>query len=255
MERAEENPDANIMRIAGKKTCEEWKNFIQKEKNEAFWQEAYNDYFLERLKTRYLDPITAIENLSTSIKVDSTEAGSTDAEKEERKGEGNGEGFSIMAILCTLIEFLEATRQGKKFTLLRNENFRYARQGNFHLINPPFDPNNEYFIGSEYFVNFLQKREPFDKFFADDDKLTEDFYTFIRCGLLHEAQTNDGWKIKIVGSRSSNEDLINAEKKIVYRDNFRKAFDTYLGNYEKELKTDEALQNALIKKFNSLCEE
>lgn len=247
MERAEENTDANITRIAGRKTCEEWKTFIQKEKNEAFWQEAYNDYFLERLKTRYLDPITAIENIS-SIKVDFTEE-----EKEERKGEGNGEGFSIMAILCTLVEFLEATRQGKKYTFLKGANFQRAKDGNFNLINPPFDPNNEYFIGSEYFVDFLQKREPFDKFFADDD-LAKDFYSYIRCGLLHEAQTNSGWKIKIVGSRSANKDLINSEKKIVYRDNFRKAFDKYLENYEKELKTDEALQNALIKKFNSLCE-
>lgn len=247
MGRVEENPGANVTRIAGKKTCEEWKKFIQEEKDEAFWQTAYKDYFYERLKTRYLDPITAIENLSNPTKTKPSK------ETEERKGEGSGEGFSIMAILCTLVEFLEATRQGKKFTQLRGKNFGRAEKGRFDLINPPFNPNNQYYKSSEYFINFLQKQTPFDKFFAGG-KSAQNFYEFVRCGLLHEAQTTGGWKIKITGTKNSTEDLIDEKKKIVYRDNFREAFNTYLENYQEELKTDANLQNALIKKFNSLCE-
>jgi len=129
-----------MTRIAGRKKCTDWEKFIQKEKNEAFWQTAYDDYFLERLKTRYLTPITAIENISNSI----AETKETEEEKGERNGEGNGEGFSIMAILCTLVEFLEATRQGKKFTSLEKGNYRLAEEGKFPSIVPSFNPDNEY---------------------------------------------------------------------------------------------------------------
>lgn len=250
MKTAEENPDANSTRIAGRKTCEQWREFIDKEKDEVFWQTAYNDYFYKRLETRYLNPIKAIENSFFST----TEESKTEESKKEGNGEGNGEGFSIMAILCTLVEFLEATRQGKEYRQLIRENYTYAQQGRLDLINPPFDPNNQYYKSKEYFINFLRNQKPFDVFFPND-KSAENFYEFIRCGLLHEAQTKEGWKIKIAGKKSSNKALIDAEKRIVYRDNFREAFDTYLKIYEEELKTDVNLQNALIKKFNSLCKE
>lgn len=216
-----------MSKIAGKKTCVNWSKFqdqLVPGENKTLWQTAYNDYFFERLKTRYLNPVLAIEK-------------SPDFNEE-------GEGFSIVAILCTLVEFLEATRQGKEF--------RYINRSSRKPVTPPFNPDNEYSGSQEYFINFLQNQKPFKDCFTSKI-LAEEFYTAIRCGLLHEAGTKKGWKIKVAKSRSNK--LIDAEKKFVYRDNFREAFDTYFKIYEKELTSDIKLQKAFIKKFNSLCRD
>ena len=114
-----------MTKIAGKKTCANWNKF-QKQlvpgENKTIWEKAYRDYFLERLKTRYLNPILAIE--------------------ESPNFNEEGEGFSIMAMLCTLVEFLEATRQGKEF--------RYIDKSK--PADPPFDPDNEYSGSQKYFT-------------------------------------------------------------------------------------------------------
>jgi hypothetical protein len=149
-----------------------------------------------------------------------------------------------MAILCSLVEFLEATRQGKEF--------RYIDRRKRKPVVPAFDPDNEYSGSQKYFINFLQNQKPFDDYFTSEE-LANEFYTAIRCGLLHEAGTKKGWKIKV--AKSKTDKLIDAEQKFVYRDNFKRAFDKYFEIYEEELTSDVKLQKAFIKKFNSLCND
>lgn len=209
------------MKIAGKKTNEQWNEF-QKQlvpgENENLWREAYEDYFFERLKLRYFDPIKQIAANPVL----------------------NGEGFSIMAILCTLVEFLESTRQGK--------DYKYWRPG-----KPALD-EYEYYESKKYFTNFLRDQSPFDEYFNDND-LRADFYEGVRCGLLHEARTKNGWKIRVAGTRKSSDQIIDAEQKLVYWDNFKLAFDRYLDVYKGELISDAELQKAFHRKLNSLCNE
>jgi hypothetical protein len=135
--------------IAGIKTVGDWKDLKQKllgSKDSKLWEKAFKDFFYARLRCRYLRPID-------SIKI-----------KEKYLGEG----FSIMTILCSLIEYLEATYQGKSY--------RYLRRG--ESLGP-----HEYNMSKEIFVSFLTQRTPFNSYF--DPHLAEEFYKNVRCGLLH----------------------------------------------------------------------
>src|SRR5712692_10620294 len=63
------------------------------------WRDALAKYFRPRLDLRYLNPIKLLQEHGTF----------------------QGEGFSILAIQCTLIEFLEATIQGISYRFLRRD--------------------------------------------------------------------------------------------------------------------------------------
>lgn len=212
------------VRVAGLRTVADWntcKATLTVGGPPAPWAKAFRDFFYERIKTRYFEPIKAINAI----------------------GAQKGEGFSIVAIQCSLVEFLQATRKGLKYV----------------LKNP--DPNNvEYSRSKEMFVEFLTSVDPFDGIFTCNGKYhkfgcrckAEDFYEGVRCGLLHEARTKKGWKIHVsVGVEA----CIDFDDKIVYRDQLQKAFRRYVVVYGLELKTDTELQKAFIRKFDDLCAE
>ena len=202
--------------IAGWKKSSDWrclKDELVNYPNTALWQQAFDDYFLQRLNLRYLNPIKILQENGTLV----------------------GEGFSIMAILCTLVEFLESTFRGLRYKFVRDRKEL-----------EPF----EYNVSSEIFIEFLSKRIPFSDYF--DGGLAFEFYKNVRCGLLHEAQTKGGWK---VWAKSYNGAIIERESKTVYRDNFRDALDTCIADYGKKLLVERALQGAFIRKFDFICEE
>jgi len=201
--------------IAGWKTVEDWKKFrniLLKSENKSDWEIAYNDYFYERLKSRYLNPITILQDNSTY----------------------QGEGFSIVTIQCSIIEFLETTIQGLKYKFLKK--------------GEKLD-KYEYSSSKDIFISFLCKREPFSSEF--NEAISNEFYTNIRCGLLHEARTKNGWKIH---AKSISKNIIDFKKKIIYRDNMQEAFDKFLAIYKKNLVERKEYQQAFIRKFDSLCE-
>ncbi|MBD0350568.1 MAG: hypothetical protein ICV65_05370, partial [Flavisolibacter sp.] len=88
-------------------------------------------------------------------------------------GTYRGEGFSIMAIICSLVEFPESTYQGI--------NYRYRTKDDSPL------GQYEYGGSSDNFISFLTQRSPFDKYFGKTK--AKGFYKNVRCGLLHEART------------------------------------------------------------------
>lgn len=202
--------------IAGWKKPSDWYDFrdrLLKEPNQELWQQAFDEYFMERLNLRYFNPIEILQ----------------------RNGTFAGEGFSIMAILCTLIEFLESTVRGLRYRFVRNK----KDLAQF-----------EYNMSSEIFTDFLSKRIPFSKHFDVD--LAFEFYKNVRCGLLHEAHTKGGWTI---WAKSPDGIVVNRDNKIVYRDNFREAFNLYIDDYGERLLTNKELKESFIRKFDFICEE
>jgi hypothetical protein len=204
------------VKIAGNRTVRDWqqaKQTLVPGADPKSWGTAFHSYFEARLSTRYLKPI---ERLQTSRTL-------------------NGEGFSILAIHCSMIEFLESTLQGRSYRQCpkRNE----SPLGQF-----------EYCKSSEIFSAFLAKRQPFCNVF--DASLAADFYSGVRCGLLHEARTKDGWIVKAKGPAIV--ETTNG-RKIVYRNNFQDALMSFIEWYRRALPADAALQEAFIRKFDSLC--
>lgn len=179
--------------------------------NPIGWRGAFREFYLQRLTLRYLDPIKVLQE----------------------SGESRGEGFSIMAIQCSLIEFLESTAEGLTY--------RWLPRGQ----NPgPY----EYSSSRDVFVAFLRNRAPFSATF--DEASSQDFYENVRCGLLHEARTRRGWRIWATGPVGI---VADTTERIAYRNNFQKAILDYLQAYEAQLPNSPAFQAAFIRKLNSLC--
>lgn len=202
----------DVFYIAGRKTSEDWLKFKNElpGANEDLWAKAFEEYFRERLKLRYLRPIELLQEHGTF----------------------EGEGFSIVAIQCTLIEFLASVSQGK--------NYRFVRRG-----DPPLN-QYEYQRSGELFTRFLCDQAPFCVEFSE--AIAEDFYASIRCGLLHEATTKNDWKIWASGRK-----LIDAGRKIVFRDNLQTAIEDYIEQYGRRLLTERRLQEAFVRKFDYLA--
>lgn len=146
--------------IAGKKRISHWHAFkvnLAVGGDAGPWEKAYTEYFHARLWHRYLKPIKTLQS----------------------SGSMAGEGFSIVAIQCSLIEYLESTIQGTSYV--------YSRNG-----KPPVGPH-QYSNSGEIFESFLATRPPFNQEFGPRE--AHDFYVSVRCGVLHEARTKNGWTI------------------------------------------------------------
>ena len=177
------------------------------------WDKAYI-FFEARINTRYLKPIEAIE----------------------KNSKYKGDGFAVVAIICSLIEALETFREGKTY--------RRASK------NKPLDKENEYFQSQPMFENFLKKREPFKASFSKNGLATS-FYENVRCAVLHEAATRNGWKIRINTGHLVEErkDSIILNRKLLV-DSIRE----YMKCYKIELLDSPVLKKAYLRKMDSICE-
>jgi hypothetical protein len=200
----------DLVELSPKKTIGDWKAIrdqLSAGVPAETWEGVLGDFYHERLKSRYLDPIKAIRS----------------------KPIFKGEGFAIVAIQCSLIEFLESCLQGK--------NYRYR--------NPA--PPHEYNRSADLFVSFLTERQPFKPHF--DRPLANAFYTEVRCAVLHEARTKGKWVIM-----AKNPSLIvDSNERILYRDNFQEAIIQFTSDYRSKVPHDVELQKAFIRKFDHLC--
>ena len=126
--------------LFGTKSADDWraaKAGLAIGSDPASWRTVPETFFRPRLELRYFEPIRILQDVGTFT----------------------GEGFSIVAIQCSLLEFLEATLQGKKY--------RYVQ-------NPNQLANDEYSSSSRMFEDFLTSRQPF----ANDltRAIAHDFY-------------------------------------------------------------------------------
>lgn len=109
------------------------------------------------------------------------------------------------------------------------------------------ETETEYGNSCTLFKNFLTGTDLLEEAFDEDS--AEDFYTSVRCGLVHEARTKNGWKIRACG-----EAAIDVKAKIVYRKQLQQAIGDYITNYGKRLAKDENVQKRFLRKFNHLCD-
>jgi len=144
-----------------------------------------------------------------------------------KHGTLEGEGFTIVSIQCALIEFFASLRIGKN-----------------HSLNPKDD--YEYRNSSDLYREFLSKAPLFSEFF--DDLKAREFYSSIRCALLHEARTKNEWKIWAEGSIP-----IDFDRKFLFRNNLQTLIESYLTSYKDELMKSPSIQSAFIRKIDNLA--
>jgi hypothetical protein len=233
-----ENSDE--IRIAGDFKSKDWKklrnDLLNDIKNDVpskeKWGEAFK-IFEERVTTRFLTPIKLIIN----------------------HGSGGGEGFSVVALQCILIEFFEAFYEGKIYTPSRDETeididskkYKTKKEILIKQTNP-----NEYHSSSGLFKNFLRGHPPFNQYFTSNT-LADRFFTEIRCGLLHEAATKGDSRILMKQNGDMLIERVKGKSMIVYRNNFQNALKEFLKKYRNELLEKKNLQIGFLRKMDELA--
>jgi hypothetical protein len=202
---------AEPMFIAGWLTADDW--WALRPKLDAVngtgpWDVVYRDFFLERLKLRYLESIATLQQMTY-----------------------RGEGFSIVAIQCGLIEFMAATHKGQAYRSLKK-----GEKVGLH----------EYSASGALFTEFLATVAPFDGVFDADS--ADDFYRSVRCGLLHEASTKNGWRIHASGAQA-----IDVKRKIVFRNELQLLIEGYVTSVDGLLQTSARTREAILRKFDALA--
>lgn len=121
-------------------------------------------------------------------------------------------GFAQMAACCLMIEALESFRNGWKST---------------HRLKV----DGKEIYGGKIFGDFFKHYSEF----ADFADLGYEFYDSIRCGILHQAETKNGWRIE----RDKKYPLLDKEKRIIHSTEFRYQLEICLRIYCKELVDDD----------------
>jgi hypothetical protein len=155
-----------------------------------------------RYEERFLDPIRTLRSAT---------------------GHAKGYGFAIMALCSLLIESLQSYRYGLPTTYK-------GEYGALASFTPPPEyeiPPAERRSGTQVFVDFFAFA-PHQTLFPGVDGGT--YYAGIRNGLLHQAQTKGGWKIRIGQTQ-----LWNDPDKIVDRNKFVDALTCAFNQYLAEL--------------------
>jgi len=132
-------------------------------------------------------------------------------------------GFLKMAVSCLMIETLESFRQGRKDTKGKG-------------------------VGKKMFKDFFTLEQ---KLFPGFKDIAADFYSSIRCGILHQAETTNAWRILRKGPLLDEMHwAINATK-------FVHSLDGSLDSYVESLKSNDfnskIWKNALFK-IEDVCQ-
>ena len=186
------------------------------------WKRAM-EFFKARMKNRYFDPIDRVENRDTGV------------------------GFLIVSIQCILLEHFAALLKGKIHNAYSNDS----------------SPKYEYRKSEDFYMEFLRTEPIFENIFFTIDGTfpsfcADDFYKNVRCALLHEACTKNGWLINttrcIPGNHNVIEKSLSTGKKRIFRDILNQKLKDFLIDFEERLKVDHKLRLNLARKIDSLCE-
>jgi len=146
-----------------------------------------------------------------------------------------GEGFTIVMVQCALIEMFAAFRTGRIFNHKRSS----------------ISPKYEYDKSQQMFTSLLRSAKIFkDNFWELNQKnkpvidkpfSAKEFYTNVRCGLMHEARTKGNWHItatpKNKSVKTEKQFLVSEDGKIkIYRTVLHYRLIEYLTDYLDELK-------------------
>lgn len=226
------------MRIAGKLTIKQWKELEQTLNNreDVCWEYAFR-FFEERIETRYLEPIEAILNI----------------------GNNKGEGFAVVNLQCSLIETIESFINGWVYKCKYDDKKKKKKKKYnwYHRENKMKSPYSKCYLRNiDIFQSFFDTREPFKSYKIKGD----DFYNDVRCGLLHETQTKNGWKIK-ANNKDNTVSITN--DKTIYRESFHRDIKKVIKNYKSAIVEGEKfdgiegnkLRQNFRDKFNHICNQ
>ena len=141
-------------------------------------------------------------------------------------GNTNGYGFAIMALCCLLVETIQCYREGlpcsngTELNELADLPLNSTAPSDYKLVKPLQASSKSAFIG--FFSNSTHQ-----KCFPKVDG--KEFYLKIRCGLLHQAQTNGTWLLMKTGT------FWDSSKKMINRDEFAQRLQECFSGYLKEL--------------------
>jgi len=128
-------------------------------------------------------------------------------------------GFTIMAVSCLMIESLESFYQGWEDSKSKSQ---------------------------LAFCNFFYRNDNF----AFIRGYSQEFYTCVRCGILHQGETTKGWHIRREGKVFQEQSkTINAK---LFHDQVEIALIKYCENLESEDWNSE-IWKKLRKKMNAVC--
>lgn len=145
--------------------------------------------------------------------------------------------FLLMAICCFLIETLECFYEAKNST----EDFKLKHY--------------------KIFRNFFKRKN--NRSLSDFAYHAKDFYYNIRCGILHQAETTNGWRLNKIDKKDmkikdekDKEIIVDFKKRIIYGLQFYKALKICLDNYMEDLRNSKYEENNwpnAIKKLKYIC--
>lgn len=125
-------------------------------------------------------------------------------------------GFTMMAIACLVIETLESFYQGRADT-----------KGGSKKI----------------FRDFFSRNSALSPFGGQGDW----FFTDIRCGILHQAETRGGWKIQRKGV------LLDDQNKTINATKFLHQLQNSVSQYADEIQSNETVWKNFCKKMDAIC--
>jgi hypothetical protein len=125
-------------------------------------------------------------------------------------------GFTLMTVACLVIEALECFYQGKEDS-----------SGNTRRI----------------FKSFFERRTGLECFGADGDW----FYLDIRCGILHQAETKGGWRVRRAGQ------LLDTRARTINAYTFVLHLQRAVDAYAKQLEVDDELWGKFRTKMAAVC--
>lgn len=129
---------------------------------------------------------------------------------------GTRHGFTLMAVGCLVIEALECFYQGKEHSKSQSK---------------------------AMFKSFFERRTGLEDFGAKADWFFQD----IRCGILHQAETTGGRRVRRAGK------LLDAQARSINAYLFVLHLQKAVASYAQQLETDDKLWSNFRKKMDAIC--
>ena len=133
-------------------------------------------------------------------------------------------GFAQMAVCCLMIEAMESFRNGWGDT-----------------TTDAIDKNGKKLCGGDIFNLFFDRYDEFLKFRG----LGKEFYKSIRCGILHQAESKNGWLISRDGELLDL--LTRTINSTIFRRRMKKCLQAYCDELKTVDETSDVWQNFKIK--------
>lgn len=186
--------------------------------NNGHWKKAI-ELYEARLNKKFFNPVRTI------------------IKHQELKGEG----FAIVTVLCSLIESLASFRKGEiySFNTVGLPSYYYRQSRDMYV---KFLCSDDVFRDIFWSKDSVGKPPPKDLFDAND------FYSSVRCGLLHEARTKGNWYINATKKKVKKEKIFiekRGNKIVILRTIMFHRLEACVANYLTDLQNDD-------KEFDSL---